>query len=276
MKALFSPLFFTLLFCLACGSQPDPAAASQPALPEPPRNQPSAPEPEILFAWVDDLNLREAPKTSSPVVATLQVNDALIFHGEKTDFTEKIALRGQTYDEPWLKVTTKKDQTGWVFGGAVRRQGEAKGTPQSKEGLIDIAHFGRYELSRWEKETETTESVGDADITRTTYSLGTQLLRITSYETGEYGYGRTYRLLGSDGEVLKARELDWSSDPTHTLTEKVYDFTQTPARAYLRSQVFTEHFSRLQPRPETVEGDFTTLSLSPAEAEELLERLGKL
>ena len=35
-------------------------------------------------------------------------------------FTEKINLRGTTYDEPWLKVQTQEGQIGWVYGGGVK------------------------------------------------------------------------------------------------------------------------------------------------------------
>jgi len=73
-----------------------------------------------VYTWVDNLRLRSEPDTNSEVVKELKEGDALTFLGEKTDFTKKVNLRGKVYDEPWLKVRTEDDITGWVFGGAVR------------------------------------------------------------------------------------------------------------------------------------------------------------
>ena len=44
----------------------------------------------------------------------------MVFTGEKTDFTQKINLRGVAYDEPWMKVITAEDKVGWVYAGGVK------------------------------------------------------------------------------------------------------------------------------------------------------------
>ncbi len=74
----------------------------------------------MLYAWVDKLRLRAKPDTKSDIVKELLEGEALVFTGEKTDFTQKVNLRGVMYDEPWMKVITGDDKTGWVFGGAVK------------------------------------------------------------------------------------------------------------------------------------------------------------
>lgn len=73
-----------------------------------------------LYAWVNNLRLRQAPDTKSKVIAELKEGDKLSFLDEKTEFTQKISLRGTLYDEPWLKVETLTGKIGWVYGGAVK------------------------------------------------------------------------------------------------------------------------------------------------------------
>ncbi|MFT4664800.1 MAG: hypothetical protein ACI8YQ_002193 [Polaribacter sp.] len=73
-----------------------------------------------IFAWVNKLRVREEPDTKSKIVIELQEGDSMIFLKEQTDFTQKINLRGKTFDEPWLKVRTSKNKIGWVYGGGVK------------------------------------------------------------------------------------------------------------------------------------------------------------
>lgn len=73
-----------------------------------------------IYVWVDKLRMREAPNTKSKVLKELSAADPLKFLNEKTDFTQKITLRGTLFDEPWLKVETRDKQIGWVYGGGVK------------------------------------------------------------------------------------------------------------------------------------------------------------
>lgn len=73
-----------------------------------------------IYVWVDNLRLRSEPNTKSQVVATLKEGEALRFLDERSDFSEKITLRGTQFDEPWLKVATKSNQEGWVYGGGIK------------------------------------------------------------------------------------------------------------------------------------------------------------
>ena len=73
-----------------------------------------------IYTWVNELRMREEPSTNSPIVVTLKEGEPLEYGGEKSDFTEKISLRGTLFDEPWLKVTTKSGKEGWVYGGGVK------------------------------------------------------------------------------------------------------------------------------------------------------------
>ena len=73
-----------------------------------------------LYAWVDKLRLRKAASSKSEIIAELKEGEALEFLNEKSDFTQKVNLRGTMYDEPWLKVKTSNGTTGWIYGGGVR------------------------------------------------------------------------------------------------------------------------------------------------------------
>jgi hypothetical protein len=271
------PLFRAFIFCLtaaflfSCGAktenndQTEEVEASIPPAPE-------APAPELLYAWVDALNLRAEPKTGSTSVTKVNSGDALTYLGESTAATEKIELRGVVYDEPWMKVTAPDGKSGWVFGGAVKRAGETKGTEKQIKGVINIPHFGRYDLRVWAKETETVEGGGDAEITTSIYSSGSWLMEIKKSDVGEYGYSRLYRLIGPNSEILKVRHLEWatSEEDGYALTELVYDFEQDPAVVYSRSAFPEMHYVQMKTKPETVKGDFVSAQLSPAELEEVL------
>jgi len=99
-------------------------------------------------------------------------------------------------------------------------------------------------------------------------------MKITKTEVGEYGYSRTYQLIGPNNETLKVRDLDWASDAEngHKLTETVYDFESEPAVKYVRSEAFEKHFMQLKSAPETVKGEFIATPMSPADMEEALKR----
>ncbi len=81
---------------------------------------PTTPTVTEIYTWVNELRMREEATTNSPIVVTLKEGEPLDFAGEKSDFTEKISLRGTLFDEPWLKVTTKTGKEGWVYGGGVK------------------------------------------------------------------------------------------------------------------------------------------------------------
>ncbi len=80
----------------------------------------SEPRTVQIYTWVNKLRIRAQPDTKSDIIAELSEGEALTYLGEKTDFTQKINMRGSVQDEPWLKVQTKTGEIGWVFGGGVK------------------------------------------------------------------------------------------------------------------------------------------------------------
>ena len=74
---------------------------------------------------VDWLRVRSKPDTKkSRVLVKLMEGSYWKLTGEKTDFTNKIKLRGKEWDEPWYKIKFKNCrssiETGWIYGGAMK------------------------------------------------------------------------------------------------------------------------------------------------------------
>ena len=76
--------------------------------------------PTILYAWVDKLRVREQPTTKSEIVVEVKEGTSFNYLNEKTDYKERINLRGTLFNEPWLKIKTDDGKEGWVYGGAVK------------------------------------------------------------------------------------------------------------------------------------------------------------
>ena len=116
MKYILISICLTFIF--SC--QGDSVKQSEPLPPPPPVEQVEKPAEVMLYAWVDKLRLRAKPDTKSDIVKELAEGEALVFTGEKTDFSQKVNLRGVMYDEPWMKVITEDDREGWVYAGGVK------------------------------------------------------------------------------------------------------------------------------------------------------------
>lgn len=116
MKYILISICLTLIF----NCKGDSVTQSEPLPPPPPVDKVEKPAQVMLYAWVDKLRLRSKPDTKSDIVKELAEGEALVFTGEKTDFSQKVNLRGVMYDEPWMKVITGDDKTGWVYAGGVK------------------------------------------------------------------------------------------------------------------------------------------------------------
>lgn len=213
-----------------------------------------------LYAWVDKLNIRGDASTKAKVVASVEKTDALTFTGNSSPKNDLIVLRGVAYDAPWYQVTTPDGTNGWVFGGAVKRQGETKGNEPITDTVFDYPHFGAFDLNNWKKKNTTDESGGDAEINTNTYEKGGQSLAVSLTEVGEYGYSNRYVWKDTKGNVIKERQLEFSIDP-FLLTETVKVFNISPAKQYQRSQKLSKHFMQLNARPMMVNGEWSTQPL---------------
>lgn len=226
-------------------------ASADPADPETAAAEPFIADEE-LFAWVDNLNIRDAPRLDGKVVAKANERTALRFTGERSDASETIVLRGVAYQEPWLKVSTPDGTEGWVFGGAVKHEDEVKGNRPITDEQFNFPVFGSYNLAEWDKVSEKQEGE-EVDYTITIYRKGGQLLEITQAEMGEFYYGWTYKVMEQDSTVIKERKFSFTAqDKPFTLEEKVVDYSSAPPVVYHRTQSLNEHYYQLNDRPMMV------------------------
>jgi Bacterial SH3 domain len=121
----FMVICSALLCCFSCkdtnsGESPKPSQQQLDSLKLAQEQEQAAKAEVNIFAWVDKLRVREEPDANSKILVELNEGDSLVFLKEKTDFTQKISIRGKVFDEPWLKVRTRDNKTGWVFGGGVK------------------------------------------------------------------------------------------------------------------------------------------------------------
>ncbi len=80
-------------------------------------------ETEVVFVSViDELRVRSAPDTKSEVLGELKFNQRTLYLNEKSDFKQKIVLRGKAKTDTWKKIKFIKSGEsihGWVFGGGL-------------------------------------------------------------------------------------------------------------------------------------------------------------
>ncbi|MTB52104.1 SH3 domain-containing protein [Lewinella sp. W8] len=222
------------------------------------------PAPSQVISWVENLNVRKTPDLKGEVVAQAKENDVLTLTGNKTSTTETIELRGKSYTEPWVEVTTADGKTGWVFGGAVKMPGERKGNALNTATKFTYPCFGTFDLTQWQRSsTSTGDDESDVSSAGATYQKGGQSLEIVELES-EYYWEKKYTLKDTGGKVLKERTIgilfDVMPDEQKMLTEKVTDYTTSPATVCTRSEPWTstEYFYNIKPRPDMVRGAMTT------------------
>jgi hypothetical protein len=76
---------------------------------------------EITFyTVVSDVKMRAQPGLDSKIIGKLPKDMAVTYLNVRTDKTQKLTIDNTPYDEPWLKIRTKKGTIGWVYGGTVR------------------------------------------------------------------------------------------------------------------------------------------------------------
>lgn len=116
-------LFVTLLviFIFSCkNTSPEETNANLPSTDTPAQAPPPNSSTPIEFIVnIDNIRLRAAPGPEGKEIAQLPKGTVLIDQNEMSDFTSKIKLRGIQFDEPWLKVKTKEELTGWIYAGGV-------------------------------------------------------------------------------------------------------------------------------------------------------------
>ncbi len=221
---------------------------------------------EVLFPWVDKLKIRDASNLIGNTIATVDRKDALGFTGEQSEQAEEIVLRGVVYDENWLKVITPDKKEGWVFGGAVKRKGEQKGTPLLSDKKFSFPHFGTFDLSTW-KDLGTQTGGDEVDYSTTTYQKRNEILEVITTDIGEFHYGYDYKLMDGEKKILKTRSFSFSATPdgaTNEIVETVKDFMVN--KEFTRKQNLRAHFYQLNAKPKMVNGPWSESDMETTNA----------
>lgn len=162
-------------------------------------NTNNEPNQVTIYVWVENLRMRTEPDTKSDIVAELKEGAAITYLNEKSNFTQKITLRGKQYDEPWLNVKTSDNKTGWVYGGGVKFY-------QPKVGAIPTPYDGCMDLRKRRREQAFQDCVD---------RIMEKQLRKDSRLVQSKDKGLRFTLLGGDKKELIANatkdiEVDWS------------------------------------------------------------------
>lgn len=113
-KYLLLLSLLTVIF--SCKDEP----TKTPDLPvSPMETKKEAPQQVLFIADMDHLRVRDSAGKDGKVIGELSTGEVVIYTGIKSDFTTPVKLRGYPYNDPWLKVTTKSGEEGWVYGGGV-------------------------------------------------------------------------------------------------------------------------------------------------------------
>ena len=220
--------------------------------PEVSDSKPEIKTKDLVYAWVDKLNIRDSPSLDGTSITSVQSNDALEFTGIKSDQNEFIVLRGVLYEEPWLKIITPDGKEGWVFGGAVKLKDEKKGNGPVDDLIFDYTHFGSFNLTKWKKFDTKSREGGDVTTDSGKYSNSKQIIEFSNSRSA-YTYGTSHSLYDNNKKLLKKRDFHCSLDISK-MDETVIDYTSTPPKKYMRSQKLPKPIYELNERPNRVNG----------------------
>ncbi|MEN0004105.1 MAG: right-handed parallel beta-helix repeat-containing protein [Bacteroidota bacterium] len=223
----------------------------------------------LRYPWVDQLNIRESANLRSRVVATVDSGEALELAGEPSEAQEAAVLRGVVYLDNWYKVKTAAGVEGWVFGGAIKQKEEEKGNAPITLEQFDFLYFGSFDLTTWEL-VRSNENDPESDVSGeiVLFQKEDRYLEVETAESEYYDLYQ-YKLMDLGRNVLKLRTFRREPAETESailFTEKVIDYTASPAKEYLRTQAIPSKYFPLNADPKMATGQWTT-----QETEELPE-----
>lgn len=252
------PLF---LIAVACDTQPAATGEHPPiVVPEAEFAEPidaaTYQADEVLYTWVNGLNVRESPAATAKRVARVTPADPLTFTGVRSDQAETIVLRGVAYKDVWYQVSTAGQVSGWVFGGAIKRKEERKGNKELTDQQFDFPAFGSFNLKDWTAVDAADNSDVEGDVSRSVllYEREDQRLSVERIDRGEYGYEQRYVLMDLNNTIRKERTFSFETDPQLMLVETVVDHQPIPAITYSRTQPLDKHFMQLNEKPLMASG----------------------
>ena len=138
---------------------------------------------------VQGLRMREHPTLKSKSIVSIPEDSVVTLLGEKTDYSEKITLRGLEYNEPWYLVSFSKYK-GWVYGGGI----SLRETPKLSNVFPkpEKLYYAGYETTAFQEYVEENFSKHN----------------VKEIETmGEEAYTATYKRSGSSIKINMKKEI---------------------------------------------------------------------
>jgi Bacterial SH3 domain len=102
------------------GTTPTPVGTTPAKTPATTAAKPTSSEKtSILYVTIDGLKMRKKPLLNSPVVAKLELYEAVTFLNQKSEKQQEINLGEETVTDYWVKIRNSDGKEGWVFGAGV-------------------------------------------------------------------------------------------------------------------------------------------------------------
>lgn len=202
-----------------------------------PASEPVKPELVLYVTTVDKLNLRDQPNKNGQVVVQLAEGVFAEGTGEISEHKEEVMLRGITFMEPYIKVTTTTadPKTGWAFGGALQRV--YAGTKANAPDLDKLTQLTTFLKTLDTQKLDSGKKAWDyvaANFSSATGSLAdASFLLLEQFlfrmeREGEY-YKMTEKITWKPGdyEAIDARKFDMGKNPvTQSLAENGFELAQ--------------------------------------------------
>jgi hypothetical protein len=144
-------------------TEAEPQKTDAPALPA---------SPTGFTAIVNDLRVRELPKMDAKVVATLKQGDKMTGTGNVSTDKVTVDLRGQKVTDAFYEVTIAAGVKGWVFGGAVAKEGTAAAADNADVWLVTKDKVGKISANMTEADLVATFGKNNITIEKEIYANG--------------------------------------------------------------------------------------------------------
>lgn len=231
--SLLAPIAVAMMALLSACKQDSKQTAATTALSPATDDAKTKPELYLYLTTVDKLNLRDQPNKNGKVIAQFAESDFVEGNGEVSANKEEAQLRGITYLEPYIKVTstTPEQHNGWAYGGALLRV--YAGSRANSPDLGKLSQFTMFLKTLDAKKLESGKKAWDyvkANFSAANGSLGDAALVLL-----EQFLFRMER----EGEFYTITEkMEWKEQDYRDIFEDKFDMNRYPTTKSLAENGF--------------------------------------
>lgn len=117
-KLFYISIFAALLAWTSCNSDKDQDAVVTDTIEHIVKD--TVPQKEVLYTWVNSLNVRDEPNLKSKTLVKLKEGAKVVYQGKIGGEITTVTLRGKKIASNFKEITTTSGLKGWVFGGALK------------------------------------------------------------------------------------------------------------------------------------------------------------